>query len=189
MFQNLLPASILQKKTFRNRSKGLWKLSASAIFTNLIGASCRQWYIVWSNLIPDECNKNCQMLKNCISYSYCPAWVLTRGNYNHHQKAIQLLEYQMVRALCRFDTLGNLVSSHRPTSDMYPPQFCGGSQAPGGGAAPPVAADSTHQAPVILIQMGGGWVAPPVQQILWYFWQNIGATHPPPICIKITGAW
>ena len=45
---------------------------------------------------------------------------------------IQLLEYQMVRALCRFDTLGNLVSSHRPTSDMYPPQFCGGSQAPGG---------------------------------------------------------
>ena len=26
---------------------------------------------------------------------------------------------------------GNLVSSHRPTSDMYPPQFCGGSQAPG----------------------------------------------------------
>ena len=113
MFQNLLPASILQKKTFRNRSKGLWKLSASAIFTNLIGASCRQWYIVWSNLIPDECNKNCQMLKNCISYSYCPAWVLTRGHYNHHQKAIQLLEYQMVRALCRFDTLGNLVSAHQ----------------------------------------------------------------------------
>ena len=25
--------------------------------------------------------------------------------------AIQLLEYQMVRALCRFDTLGNLASS------------------------------------------------------------------------------
>ena len=27
---------------------------------------------------------------------------------------------------------GNLVSSHRPTSDMYPPQLCGGSQALGG---------------------------------------------------------
>ena len=36
------------------------------------------------------------------------------------------------------------------------------------------AADSTHQAPVILIQMCGAWVAPPVQQILWYFWQTIG---------------
>ena len=27
-------------------------------------------------------------------------------------EAIQLLEYQMVRALCRFDTLGNSVSAH-----------------------------------------------------------------------------
>ena len=27
------------------------------------------------------------------------------------RKSIQLLEYQMVRALCRFDTLGNLASS------------------------------------------------------------------------------
>ena len=52
--------------------------------------------------------------------------------YQHRAAPIQLLEYQMVRALCRFDTLGNLVSSHRPTSDMYPPQFCGGSQSPGG---------------------------------------------------------
>ena len=39
---------------------------------------------------------------------------------------------------------GNLASSHWPTSDTYPPQLCGGSQAPGGWAAPPVAADSTH---------------------------------------------
>ena len=144
MFQNLLPAFILQKKTFRNRSKGLWKLSASAIFTNLFGASCRQWYIVWSNLIPDECNKNCQMLKNCISYSCCPAWVLTRGHYNHHQKAIQLLEYQMVWALCRFDLILWCVT---------------GAQCVSGATS---TADSTHQAPVILIQMGGGWVAPPV---------------------------
>ena len=48
----------------------------------------------------------------------------SRGDLFVHP--IQLLEYQMVRALCRFDTLGNLASSQWPTSDMYPPQFCGG---------------------------------------------------------------
>ena len=68
-------------------------------------------------------------------------------------EATQLLEYQMVRALCRFDTLGNLVSSHQwhvPTTVLW---WATGARWVSGATS---AADSTHQAPVTLIQMGGG---------------------------------
>ena len=66
----------------------------------------------------------------------------------HLLRAIQLLEYQMVRALCRFDTLGNSVSAHQwyvCTTDLW---WVTGARCVSGATN---AADSTHRAPVILI--------------------------------------
>ena len=66
--------------------------------------------------------------------------------------AIQLLECQMVLALWRFETLGNLVSAHHwhvRTTDLW---CITGARCVSGAT---IATESTHRAPVILIQMGG----------------------------------
>ena len=66
--------------------------------------------------------------------------------------AIQLLGYQMVLALWRFETLGNLVSAHHwhvRTTDLW---CITGAWCVSGAT---IATESTHRAPVILRQMGG----------------------------------
>ena len=64
-------------------------------------------------------------------------WKFQKKVYMNRCSAIQLLEYQMVWALCRFDLILWCVTGALCVS----------------GATS--TADSTHQAPVILIQMGG----------------------------------
>ena len=72
----------------------------------------------------------------------------------------QLLEYQMVLWVCRFDTLGKLVSAHRAGVPTTPGWWVTPGRWVGAPGAEPYGGAPTHHPGVNFSPLGGGWVLP-----------------------------
>ena len=147
---------------------------ATAEFCNILLSNLRKKSVFLVLLYFSDYHSLCEILPGSIFLHQCCSWCQWRiarleqlvgvsrlwGAISVHLlRAIQLLEYQMVRALCRFDTLGNLVSAHQGHVRTTVLWCVTGARCVSGAT---IAADFTHQVPVIMIQMGGAWVAPGV---------------------------
>ena len=85
-------------------------------------------------------------------------------------RAFQLLEYQMVLWVCRFDTLGKLVSAHRAGVPTTPWWWVTPGWWLSAAAAEPYAPAATHHSGVNFSPLDGGWLRPH---------RALGLPHPP----------